>query len=144
MRRPLASSVARVNAGVDFAAASVNFKTVRFMRTFTEVSFPPRSYPTGDVHLSTTCSTGGRGSPPATFTAWAAVTWDLAGKVVSATTLSNAATVDPTFSATDAYGDIIYNAGAAAYLVVPLPAAPTGVTAVQSEDQFQVSWMPRG
>ena len=92
----------------------------------------------------TSCSTGGRGSPPATFTAWAAVTWDLAGNVVSATTLSNTATVDPTFTATDAYGDVIYNAGAAAYLVVPLPAAPSGVTAVQSGDQFQVSWMPMG
>jgi hypothetical protein len=101
-------------------------------------------YPTGDVHLSTTCSTGGRGSPPATFTAWAAVTWDFAGNAVSATTLSNAATVDPAFTATDVYGDIIYNAGAAAYLVVPLPAAPTGVTAFQLGDQFQVSWMPNG
>jgi len=105
---------------------------------------PANGYPTGDVHLSTTCSTGGRGSTPATFTAWAAVTWDFAGNVVSATTLSNAATVDPTFTATDVYGDIIYNSGAAAYLVVPLPAAPTAVTTVQSGDQFQVSWMPKG
>ena len=53
-------------------------------------------------------------------------------------------TVDPTFTATDVYGDTIYNAGAAAYLVVPIPAAPTGVTTVQSGDQFQVSWMPNG
>ena len=52
---------------------------------------PTSGYPTGDVYLSTTCSTGGRGSHPATFTAWAAVTWDFAGNVVSATTLSNAA-----------------------------------------------------
>ena len=105
---------------------------------------PTSGYPTGDVYLSTTCSTGGRGSHPATFTAWAAVTWDFAGNAVSATTLSNAASVDPTFAASDGYGDIIYNTGAAAYLVVPLPAAPTGVTAVQSADQFQVSWMPKG
>lgn len=105
---------------------------------------PTSGYPTGDVYLSTTCSTGGRGSPPATFTAWAAVTWDFAGNVVSSTMLSNAARLNPTFTATDAYGDAIYNAGTAAYLVVPLPAAPTGVTAVQSGDQFQVSWMPKG
>ena len=105
---------------------------------------PATGYPTGDVYLSTTCSTGGRGSRPATFTAWAAVTWDFAGNVVSATTLSNAATVNPTFTATDVYGDIIYNAGAAAYLVVPLPSAPTGVTPIQSGDQFQVSWTPMG
>ena len=43
---------------------------------------PANGYPTGDVYLSTTCSTGGRGSPTATFTAWAAVTWDLAGDVI--------------------------------------------------------------
>jgi hypothetical protein len=105
---------------------------------------PASGYPTGDVYLSTTCSTGGRGSRPATFTAWAAVTWNFVGNVVSATTLSNAATVNPTFTATDVYGDIIYNAGAAAHLVVPLPAVPIGVTTVQSGDQFQVSWMPMG
>ena len=29
-----------------------------------------------------------------------------------------------------------------AFLVVPVPTAPTGVTAVQSGDQFQVSWTP--
>jgi len=105
---------------------------------------PTTGYPTGDVYLSTTCNGSGRGSHPTTHTAWAAVTWDFTGNVVSATTRSNAAAVDPTFFATDVYGDTIYNAGAAAYLVVPLPAAPTGVTTVQSGDQFQVSWMPKG
>jgi hypothetical protein len=102
---------------------------------------PATGYPAGDVYLSTTCSTGGRGAPPATFTAWAAVTWDFAGNVVSATTLSNAPTVNTNLTAADAYGDVILNAGAAAYLFVPLPAPPTGVIAVQSGDQFQVSWM---
>lgn len=105
---------------------------------------PTSGYPTGEVYLSTTCSGSGRGSHPTTHTAWAAATWDFAGNVVSATTLLTAATVDPTFMAADVSGDIIYNAGAAAYLVVPLPAAPTGVTTVQSGDQFQVSWMPLG
>jgi len=105
---------------------------------------PTSGYPTGEVYLSTTCSTGGRGSRPATFTAWAAVSWDFAGNVISSTMLSNGPTVNPTFTATDVYGDMIYNAGAAAYLLVPLPAKPTGVTAVQSGDQFQVSWTPKG
>ncbi len=104
---------------------------------------PATGYPSGDVYLSTTCSTGGRGSPPATFTAWAAVTWDFAGNVVFASRLSNAPPVNPTFTATDAYGDIVFNtANAAAYLFVPVPGVPTGVTAVQSGDQFQVSWTP--
>jgi hypothetical protein len=99
-------------------------------------------YPTGDVRMSTTCSTGGLGSHPATFTAWAEVTWDFAGNVVSTLTLPGAPTFNPTFSATDPYGDMLHNAGASAYLHVPLPAAPAGVTAVQSGDQFQITWTP--
>jgi len=105
---------------------------------------PSTGYPTGDVHLSTSCSTGRAGSPPSIHTAWAAVTWDLAGNVVSSARLSNAPTVITNFTATDVYGDIIFNAGGAAYLAVPTPAAPTSVTAVQSGDQFQVSWTPSG
>ena len=100
--------------------------------------------PMGEVYLSTTCSTGGRGSIPATFTAWAAVTWDFAGNVISSGALLNAAAVNSAFIATDSYGDTIYNANSAAYLVVPIPAAPSGVTAVQSGDQFQVSWNLNG
>lgn len=99
-------------------------------------------YPTGDVYLSTSCSTGRAGSPPSAHTAWAAVTWDFAGNVISAAALANAAPVSTNFTATDVYRDTIYNAGAAAYLVVPVPAAPAGVTAVQSGDQFQISWTP--
>ncbi len=101
-------------------------------------------YPTGTVYLSTTCSTGGRGSPSATFSAWAAVSWDFAGNVIFSTTLSNAPIVNPTLSATDMYGDVVYNIGTSAYLVVPLPSPPGGLNAVQSGDQFQVSWRPQG
>jgi hypothetical protein len=103
---------------------------------------PASGYPIGEVFLLTSCSTGGRGSRPATFTAWASVSWDFAGNVISASPRSNTPPVNPTFTATDVYRDIIFNAGAAAYLVVPLPAAPTVVTAVQAGDQFQVSWTP--
>ena len=105
---------------------------------------PTSGYPTGDVYLSTTCNGSGRGGRSIPHTAWAAVTWDLAGNVVSATLLTNGAAVNPAFIATDAYGDVIYNASAAAYLAVPTPGLPTGVTAVQSGDQFQVSWTLNG
>ena len=105
---------------------------------------PGSGYPTGNVDLSTTCSTGGRGSRPATFTASATVTWDFAGNVVSATAPATGPAGGSTSSATDVYGDIVYNSGTAAYLIVPVPAAPTGVTAVQAGDQFQVSWTPQG
>jgi hypothetical protein len=105
---------------------------------------PTSGYPTGAVYLSTTCSSGGIGSHPTTYTAWAGVTWDFSANVLSAVELASAPTVDPTFTATDAFGDTIYNDGAFAYLLVPIPAAPTGVTAVQSGDQFQVAWTPTG
>ena len=105
---------------------------------------PTSGYPTGVVDLSTSCSGSGRDPRSITHTASAAVTWDFSGNVLSATTLSSAVTVDPMFLATDAFGNTICNAGEAAYLVVPLPAAPAGVTAVQLEDQFQVSWLPMG
>lgn len=105
---------------------------------------PTNGYPTGEVTLSTTCSTGGRGSRPATFTASASVTWDFAGNVISSTAPATGPGGSPSFSAIDGYGDMIYNSGTTAHLIVPIPAAPAGVTAVQSGDQFQVSWTPKG
>jgi hypothetical protein len=72
------------------------------------------------------------------------VTWDLAGNVISAIGFSGAPPVDTNFTATDAYGDTIYNTPTAAYLVIPLPAAPSGVTAVQTDDQLNISWTPNG
>jgi IPT/TIG domain-containing protein len=93
---------------------------------------PASGYPVGDVYLRTTCSTGGRGSPTHTYTAWAAVTWDYTGAVVSDQALSAAPTVDPTFSAFDAYGNEIYDETNQAYLVlapgfVPAPRV-TGIS----------------
>lgn len=104
---------------------------------------PSTGYPIGAVFLTTTCSSGGIGGNHVTYTAWAAVTWDFAGNVISSTA-TTAPSVDPTFHATDVYGDTIYNASNSAYLVVPYPATPTGVSVVQSGDQFQVSWTPHG
>jgi hypothetical protein len=101
-------------------------------------------YPTGDVYIQTRCGGSGRGGGyhVTTYSAWVGVTWDFAGNVLSWTKLATAPTVDPTFSATDANGDQVYNSATRAYLNVPAPGAPTGVTAVQSGDQFNVSWKP--
>jgi hypothetical protein len=99
-------------------------------------------YPTGNVELKTICSCGKDCSSP--HTASATVTWDLTGNVISATTPATGAPANPAFIATDGFKDIFYNAGANAYLIVPVPAAPTGVTAVQSGDQFAVAWTPNG
>jgi hypothetical protein len=82
-------------------------------------------FPTGDVFLSTTCSAGGKGGHSFTVTAWAAVTWDYTGVVVSSIGVSPAPTVDPTFSAFDGYGNEVYNSSNNAYLVL----APTFVPA---------------
>jgi hypothetical protein len=103
---------------------------------------PTNGYPTGNVELKTTCSCGKDCS--STHTASATVTWDFAGNVISANTPATGAAADPTFIATDGFSDILYNVGANAYLIVPVPAAPTSVTAGQSGDQFQVSWTPNG
>ncbi len=99
--------------------------------------------PTGVVDLSTSCSTGKAGSPPSIHKASAVVTWDFAGNVISAAPLTNGVTV-PSTTPTDGLGDVIYGTNGVAYLIVPIPAAPTGVTAGQSGDQFQVSWTPNG
>jgi len=102
-------------------------------------------YPTGVVDLSTSCGGSGKGGGYHTtkHTASVVVTWDFAGNVISAIPLTNGVTVDPTTGA-DGLGDVIYNVGSVAYLVVPVPAAPTGVTAIQTNDSFQVSWTPNG
>ena len=101
-------------------------------------------YPTGNVDLRTSCSTGKAGSPPSIHTASVAVTWDFAGNVISTNIPATGAPANPTFITTDRFNDILYNAGANAYLIVPVPGAPSGVTAVQSGDQFQVAWRPNG
>lgn len=105
---------------------------------------PATGYPMGIVNLSTSCSGSGRGGHSTTHTASAAVIWDFSGNVVSVTTNFNAVAASPTFLAIDRSGNTIYNVGALAYLVVPLPAAPAGVAAVQAEDSLQVSWLPLG
>ncbi len=94
---------------------------------------PTSGFPMGDVYLSTTCSSGGRGSHPSTHTAWAGVTWDFTGAVVVDALLSSAPTVDPTFSAVDAQGNEVDNSSNSAFLTygpafVPTPRV-TGISA---------------
>ncbi|HEV7585914.1 MAG TPA: fibronectin type III domain-containing protein [Solirubrobacteraceae bacterium] len=119
--------------------------------------FGSDGYPKGDVYMQTRCGGSGRGGgyKTTTYSAWATVTWDWYGGTRSFARLEAPAEVSTTFSAEDAYGDRVYNTEAAAFLetivppVVP-PAAPTGVTATQSnievgeklELRFQVSWTP--
>ncbi len=86
---------------------------------------PTSGYPTGDVNLSTTCSSGGRGSRPSTHTAWAGVTWDFTGAVVEDALLSSAPTVDPTFSAFDAQGNQVANSSNRASLTYGPGFVPT-------------------
>jgi len=103
-----------------------------------------KGYPMGDVYIQTRCGGSGRGGGyhVTIYSAWVGVTWDFAGNVVSWTKLTTAPTVGGTFSATDANGDTVSNTGTAAYLTVPAPGAPRNVKAVQSGDQFKVTWAP--
>lgn len=98
--------------------------------------FGANGYPTGDVYMQTRCGGSGRGGgyKSTTYSGWASVVWTWLGETRSSTQLQGAAEEDTAFSATDAYGDRVYNAGSAAYLEVgepPLqpPAAPAGVSA---------------
>jgi hypothetical protein len=120
--------------------------------------FASNGYPTGAEYLSTTCSSGGRGSKPVTYTAWASSVWDWYGDTRSYSAISKAPEgISETFSATDSHGDHVYNIGTSAYLEAPsppiqAPAAPTSVTAYVSEVEvgekvelrFQVGWTPAG
>jgi hypothetical protein len=120
-------------------------------------------YPTGDVYVQTRCGGSGRGGGyhTTTYSAWVGVTWDFSGGVRSSARLGSAPVVSAGFSATDANGDKVYNVLNAvnvapasctvgnitycayrAYLTVAPPGAPTGVTATQVGDEFQVSWTP--
>ncbi len=100
--------------------------------------------PNGDVYIQTRCGGSGRGGGyhVTTYSAWVGVTWDFGGNVLAAAKVTTGVSVDPAFTATDANGDTVYNTGTAAFLTVPAPTAPTGVSAVQIGDQFQVSWTP--
>jgi hypothetical protein len=101
---------------------------------------PTNGYPTAYVGLKTVCSCGKDCST--THTKTATVTWDLSGNVISTTVPATETANNPSFIATDGFNDIFYNSGANAYLIVPIPEAPTDVTAGQIDDQFQVSWIP--
>ena len=94
---------------------------------------PTTGYPVGAVTLSTTCSTGGRGSLPHTYTGSADVNWDFTGATISATSPATRANPGASFSATDANGNQIYNSGSSAFLLlapgfVPAPRV-TGISA---------------
>ena len=89
--------------------------------------------PVGAVYLSTRCGGSGRGGGyhTTTYSAWAGVEWDFTGAVVSDTVLSTAPAVDPAFSATDSFGNRIYNQANGAYLLLGSGfAAPPRVTGI--------------
>lgn len=104
---------------------------------------PASGNPTGYIYLSTSCNGSGRGGHSTTYAAWVAVTWDLAGNVLTYNPLTILPPLIPGLVATDAFGDILFNAGYNSYLIVPVPAAASDVSAMQSGDQFQVAWTPR-
>src|ERR1700687_1719184 len=79
---------------------------------------PTSGYPTGDVYLTTTCSSGGRGGHGTTYSAWVATTWDFTATLASDTKLQTPPTVNPTLSIFDSHGNQIYNQSNRAYLVL--------------------------
>ena len=133
-------------------------------QAFTTGFDAPSGRPTGEVYLQTRCGGSGRGGGyhVTTYSAWVSATWDFAASVVTSARLASApAGLDPAFSATDASGDQVFNGLSAvnvtpasctvantsyctyrAWLSVPLPGAPAGVTVTPSAGQFAVGWTP--
>jgi len=95
--------------------------------------------------MQTRCGGSGRGGgyKTTTYSAWAFVTWDFAGNVIS-WTRSIVPNYAAGFSQVDIFGDALYDSGTVAYLAVPAPLAPTDVTVAQAGDRLEVSWAPVG
>jgi hypothetical protein len=67
-------------------------------------------YPTGDVYLSTRCGGSGHaGGGTTLYQAWANVTWDFTGAVVSYAQISTTPTVNPSLVVYDSHGNELYN-----------------------------------
>lgn len=105
---------------------------------------PVTGYPAGDVYIQTRCGGSGRGGGyhSTIYSAWVGATWNFSGNLVSSAKLQSAPAVNPAFSATDKFGDLIYNNNGHAYFAVPAPLAPAEVVVNQSGDQAAVSWAP--
>jgi hypothetical protein len=67
-------------------------------------------FATADVYLQTRCGGSGRGGGyhVTTYSAWITATWDFTGAVVAWSVGSAPASIDPSFSATDASGNQLY------------------------------------
>jgi len=91
--------------------------------------------PLGDVYMSTTCNGSGRGGHSTTHTAWGSATWDYTGAVVSDARLTTAPSVNPTFSATDSLGNVLYNHLNGAFLSLAGGfTAPPRVTSISASE----------
>jgi hypothetical protein len=68
-------------------------------------------FPSGEVYMSTRCGGSGRGGGGVStlYSAWAAVTWDFTGAVVSFARTSTTPTVNPTLVVYDTHGNELYN-----------------------------------
>lgn len=122
---------------------------------------PASGQPVGAAYLQTRCGGSGRGGGggSTTYSAWVRVSWDFTGTPTAAAAVSTAPAVDPTFSLASSGGDVVANTLTAvnvtpgnctvgnttycsyrAWLTVPLPAAPSGVSVTQVADSLSVSW----
>ncbi len=95
------------------------------VKTYATGFDPSTGYPVGEAFLTTTCNGSGRGGHSTTFTAWINMEWDYLGAQVSASALTTAPSVNPTFTAYDTYGNELYNQSNSAYLLLAPSFTPT-------------------
>src|SRR5262249_9240341 len=81
---------------------------------------PSTGFPTANGYRSSRCGGSGRGGGyhPTTYAAWVSASWDLTGAFVSHAVLAAAPTVDPTFTAFDAFGNEVYDQSNSAFLLL--------------------------
>jgi hypothetical protein len=72
----------------------------------------------GEVHLTTTCSSGGRGSRPRTYQAWSSITWDLNSQIINFPLTYDSISPDPGFTETQGSYTISTTLGTAGYRAV--------------------------
>jgi hypothetical protein len=87
---------------------------------------PTSGYPVGDVYMKTSCGGSGRdgGGHTTTYSAWAGVTWDYTGTLVADSVLVGTASVDPTLTVYDTYGNELQNISNEAFLTLASTFSP--------------------
>ena len=100
------SNAASVSLGVTDAFAQLGASCGGIRQQDFATGFDAAGNVAGYVYLATTCSTGGRGSRPRTYSKWLAVTWNLSGVAIEE--MASVPATDPSAGGTRGAGGTNY------------------------------------